>query len=149
MKQPKIPICPYCGALSEKVNGSTIYPHRKDLSRKTFYRCQPCKAFVGCHDGTEHPLGRLANAELREAKKQAHAAFDPIWKRGYMKRKDAYFWLSRQLGLKYSETHIGMFDVETCQKTVQLSEELVFGVEFEFGEIATQRHQHQDKTSKT
>lgn len=62
-----------------------------------------------------------------------------------MKRKDAYFGLSRQLGLKFSETHIGMFDVETCKKTAQLSKELVFGIEFELGEIAT-HHTTQQQT---
>jgi hypothetical protein len=34
---------------------------------------------VGCHKGTTKPLGRLADAELREWKKRAHAAFDPVW----------------------------------------------------------------------
>ncbi|MFB5268120.1 zinc-finger-containing protein [Paenibacillus enshidis] len=37
-------------------------------------------AYVGVHDGTDIPLGRLANRELRELKKQCHALFDPVWK---------------------------------------------------------------------
>ena len=31
-------------------------------------------AYVGVHKGTDKPLGRLANAELRYWKKRAHAA---------------------------------------------------------------------------
>ncbi len=32
-----------------------------------------------------------------------------------MKRKEAYSWLATVLGVNYSECHIGMFDVSTCE----------------------------------
>lgn len=120
------PDCPYCGKTSEKVGGDVIYPHRSDLRHKTFYRCQPCGAWVGCHDGTEKPLGRLANAELRTAKSDAHAAFDPLWKakmrlhgcKKHEARGKGYAWLADQLGIERDACHIGMFDVELCQRTV-------------------------------
>ncbi len=118
------PICPYCGAASEFVGGDAIYPHRPDLAEKKFWRCAPCEAYVGCHKGTPEPLGSLANAELRKVRTQAHAAFDPLWDMQLtevgpvMKRKEAYAWLARELGIPVEECHIGMFNVELCQRTI-------------------------------
>lgn len=113
-------ICPYCNNEAQLVGGDAIYPHRPDLHSLRFWKCTPCDAWVGCHAGTERPLGRLANAELRRAKMEAHAAFDPLWKSGQMKRKDAYGWLTTQLGIKRHDCHIGAFDVETCLRVVEV-----------------------------
>lgn len=119
-------MCPYCGKSAKLVGGDTIYPHRPDLYEKKFWLCRPCNAYVGCHkpnngygDGTR-PLGRLANAELRDAKRSAHAHFDPIWEKGGMARAQAYKWLASSLGIEPKNCHIGMFDVETCKKVVDL-----------------------------
>lgn len=114
------PICPYCKKFSQKVTGERIYPQRADLFSKTFYLCAPCNAYVGCHDGTAQPLGRLADAKLRKAKLMAHDAFDPWWKSKKMKRGEAYRWLAQQLGIDGSDCHIGMFDLETCQKVIDI-----------------------------
>jgi len=114
------PDCPYCGERSELVDGTVIYPHRPDLGSKNFYRCAPCNAYVGCHPGTITPLGRLANAELRKAKMNAHAAFDPLWRQGYMCRRQAYEWLAQELGIDSEDCHIGMFDVATCKQVVDV-----------------------------
>lgn len=115
------PICPYCRKFSEKVTGEKIYPHRADLHRKVFYECEPCGAYVGCHGGSDKPLGRLANKELREAKKAAHAAFDPIWRSGKKSRGGAYKWLAAQLGISGDDCHIGMFDVNMCKRVVEIA----------------------------
>lgn len=92
------------------------------------YACLPCDARVGCHHGTVTPLGRLANAELRAAKMRAHDAFDPLWrrkaKRYGMNRHEArsrgYEWLAACLGIPVEKCHIGMFDVATCDRVVEL-----------------------------
>ena len=112
------PMCPYCNAPAVLVTGREIYPHRPDLYAKHFYRCAPCDAVVGCHPGTKHPLGRLANAELRQAKMAAHAAFDPLWKQGRMTRRQAYAWLAERLALPDRECHIGWFDPARCARVV-------------------------------
>ena len=122
------PICPYCGQNAETCEGTFIYPHRPDLYLKKFWVCQGCDAWVGCHEGTETPLGRLANAELRKAKGNAHAAFDRLWKakmrrdkcKKHEARGAAYRWLSQQLGTSPEETHIGMFDVALCKRVVEV-----------------------------
>lgn len=109
--------CPYCNQAANSVFGDHIYPHRKDLYSKRFFCCDGCDAYVGCHpDGA--PLGRLADKALRAAKMRAHAAFDPSWKSGHMSRAQAYAWLAGQLGLDKKSCHIGMFDVEMCNRVV-------------------------------
>jgi len=113
-------ICPYCNSEAVLVTGAVIYPHRTDLYNKYFYRCEPCEAYVGCHLNTQVPLGRLANAELRKAKLEAHNAFDPLWKSRKLTRTAAYAWLAEKLGIKVADCHIGMFDIPTCLLVVQI-----------------------------
>lgn len=125
------PVCPYCGCASVLIGADVIYPHRPDLSHKQFYACQPCGAWVGCHDGSLIPLGRLANAELRKAKQAAHAAFDPLWEArrraeacSKMRARGAeYAWLAKELGIERRDCHIGMFDVALCRRTVEICRE--------------------------
>lgn len=125
------PICPYCGAFSVLVTGAAIYSHRLDLANLNFYQCQPCGAHVGCHttgDG-KTPLGRLANAELRQAKSAAHAVFDPIWQANAEKspgtsrvkiRNRCYEQLAKLLGIAREDCHIGMMDVAMCQRVFDI-----------------------------
>jgi len=122
-----VPICPYCNNPSELVTGEVIYPGLWHLRKKQLYRCAPCSAWVGCHDGTTTPLGRLAKPNLRRAKMRAHAAFDPLWRKKFgwtetrfPDRRSAYKWLSEQLGITSAECHIGMFDVDMCMRVVEV-----------------------------
>jgi len=112
--------CDYCGQSAERVTGKEIYPTRFDLHHKTFYRCSPCEAYVGCHPGGDKPLGRLADSQLRKAKQEAHAAFDPRWRGLHGKRREAYRWLAEGLGIDFADCHIGMFDVAMCRRVVKL-----------------------------
>ena len=109
--------CPYCHGPAQQASGLDIYPNRPDLHLHRFYRCKPCDAYVGCHrDG--RPLGSLANAELREARRAAHAAFDSLWKDGELSRSYAYDWLSGQLKIPRRACHIGMFDLGECNQVL-------------------------------
>ena len=126
------PTCPYCGEPAELVTGKAIYPHRPELHRKRLWRCEPCDAHVGCHepargrrgfgDGTV-PLGRLANAELRRAKQDAHDAFDPMWEKGRMARGAAYAWLAERMGMDERQCHITNMSVEQCRRVVAIMKE--------------------------
>jgi len=123
-------ICHYCGRDAEFVNSELVYG--RDLGM--IYLCQPCNAWVGVHRGTDKPKGTLANKELRDWRKMAHAAFDPLWMRkleirrrqrgqDYKKvyaRGSGYKWLREQMGLPKSNCHIGMFDVEQCKQVVEI-----------------------------
>ncbi|MBO6266801.1 MAG: DUF3268 family zinc-finger domain-containing protein [Synergistaceae bacterium] len=115
-------ICPYCGKLAEYVDSAIVYHGR---SYGMIYLCSPCDAYVGVHRGTDRPLGRLANSELRKWRNAAHAAFDPLWQQGEYKRRrnDAYAWLAEKMGLPKEETHIGMFDVEQCRSVIEIINE--------------------------
>lgn len=118
---PGLMKCAYCGNDARLVTGAEVYPHRPDLHARKFWRCKPCKAYVGCHKNSDAvPLGRLANAELRLWKGKAHAAFDPLWEKekGVMTRSAAYRWLREALKMNYDECHIGEFDVEQCKAVV-------------------------------
>ena len=114
-------ICPYCGQPVKLTTGKTLYPHRPDLQAKRFYVCAPCNARCGCHGTTDRPLGRLANANLRQARMAAHAAFDPIWQYArHGERKRAYTWLASQLGIALADCHIGEFDLDTCRRVISI-----------------------------
>ena len=117
------PICPYCGNFATLVGGSIVYPHRKDLYSLKFWYCNHNHeaSFVGCHKTTTKPLGSLANLKLREWRKKAHKLFDPLWRDNWFKnRSAAYKWLSSKLNVNSNDCHIGMFDIKTCQRTINI-----------------------------
>ena len=116
-------ICPYCGAKPELIDSAEIYNGK---SFGPIYICRPCGAYVGVYENTNKPLGRLADAKLRELKKQAHEVFDQIWKLKFKRRYYAYRWLSEQLQRPYDYTHIGMMDEETCKKVIILSKRYLY-----------------------
>lgn len=110
--------CPYCGKPAKLVDSIEIY---KTRSYGKAYLCKECDAYVGCHKGTDRPLGRLANAELRMWKQRAHAAFDILWQTKEFDRKSAYAWLADKLDIPIESCHIGMFDVDRCQQVIEVS----------------------------
>ncbi len=117
--------CNYCGKTAERVTGQDVYPHRPDLFRRYFWMCRPCRAWVGCHERTGVPLGRLARAELRRLKMDAHSALDPLWKLYGWKRVWVYQWLSRELKIPADKCHIGMFDEAQCKAVIKAVQRLM------------------------
>jgi hypothetical protein len=128
-------LCGHCGRAAQLVTGAEAYRCKPHMADKLFWFCQPCDAWVGCHErGTWHttadgqkvvhegtePKGRLANARLRAWHIRAHAAFDPIWKTRAMRRSAAYDWLAKAMGLTKDTCHIGLFDVEECRRVEQV-----------------------------
>jgi len=121
--------CPYCLEPTQYIDSKYVYSRSYGM----IYICKPCNAWVGVHKGTNKALGRLANEELREAKKEAHKYFDQIAKTGLINkiwpvyqpnisnRSKAYMWLSNQMNIPPSECHIGMMGVDQCQQVVDIS----------------------------
>ena len=110
-------ICDYCKNPAELVDSKEIYGRSYGMA----WLCRSCDAWVGCHKNSKKqhaPLGRLANAELRKWKIRAHAAFDPLWKSGEMKRAQAYKIMAEILNIPTNKAHIGMLDVGQCKKLV-------------------------------
>jgi hypothetical protein len=58
----------------------------------------------------------LASAETHEARKAAHAAFDPLWSGGVMSRASAYQALSDVLGIPKKDCHMGAMDEATARR---------------------------------
>lgn len=111
----KAQLCPYCSGKPKLKDSSCVY----GKSYGPIWICE-CGAFCGCHPGTNKPLGRVANNELRRLKKEAHDYFDPIWKNRIMSRHAAYRMLSVRLGIPKKYTHIGMFSESTCRKVIEI-----------------------------
>lgn len=123
------PVCPYCSKPAELKDGHYLYGGRlPHLAHKLAWVCIPCDAWVGCHDGTKTPLGTLANSELRRARSAAHAVFDPLWQAKITRdgcskavaRKAGYVWLAEKLGIPVDHCHIGMMDVTSCRRVVEI-----------------------------
>lgn len=112
----RAPLCDYCHRPAVLVDSEAVY----ERSYGPIWICWKCQAWVGVHENSPRyqPLGRLANRRLRMAKSAAHAALDPLWKRGLMTRKGAYAWLAEQMNLPVKRTHIGWFDEAQCQRVI-------------------------------
>lgn len=82
------------------------------------WHCLDCNALVGCHEGTDIPLGHMADAPTREARFQAHRSFDPLWRRGKMTRAEAYAWMAKALMIPPEAAHIGMLSQRQCEVLV-------------------------------
>ncbi len=104
----------YCVECEEKVNarltgGNEIYPHRKDLYNLSFWKCDKCGNYVGCHyknGKNTNSLGNIPTKELREARKQIHKLLDPLWKSRQITRKALYNLISKKMGHKYHTAEI-------------------------------------------
>jgi len=111
--------CPYCYEESELVRSTEVLTDHHGW----IYLCRPCQAWIGCHKGSTKPYGRLANAELRDLKDEAHEVFDKIWKKGGMERNQAYAWLAMKMQVPRKYCHIGMFSEGMCREVIKFSKE--------------------------
>ena len=114
-------VCDNCG--SPVVFGSNAEIYGKEYGNGMCYRCtdKACDSYVGVHDGTRVPLGRLANRELRELKMQCHALFDPVWKGNKrINREQAYGRLANLLGIPPEACHFGWFDKDTLLRCLEI-----------------------------
>ena len=103
------------------VDGNSVYPHRPDLYDKSFYICEKCHNFVGCHkDGT--PLGTIPSPEIKRYRMQLHSMMDPLWKNKIITRAKLYELISSKLGYRYhnGETR----SVDECKKVLSIVKQL-------------------------
>lgn len=110
--------CRFCSGHVELVNNAKFYGGR-EFGWPFAYACCACGARVGCHPGTDIPLGTLADKATMQARRAAHAAFDPLWQnKGAGARKRAYQALSKAMG-KHA-AHISWMDADECLTVVSL-----------------------------
>lgn len=114
-------ICDYCGQPAKLVDSSIVY---NGLHFGKIWHCAKCNAYVSTHKDSDEPMGTLANAELRQWRRKAHHAFDPLWRdKEKRTRRWAYEWLAQEMGLTKEQTHIAKFDVEQCKQVVNICKE--------------------------
>lgn len=118
MTQTTIAICQHCGGEPQfKASSAHVYGGR---DYGPIWECS-CGARVGCHKGTKRPLGTVCDDATREARKAAHAAFDPLWRRGVGRfRWQCYQALASAMSLTTDECHIGSMTAEQCRRVVAL-----------------------------
>lgn len=112
--------CDNCGGprvhlQKRKFMGLRTYGAKWDL----IWHCADCNALVGCHDGTDIPLGSMADTFTRAARSEAHGAFDALWKGGGWTRAEAYGWMEKMLGLPPERAHIGMLNMRQCEALIE------------------------------
>jgi len=90
-------ICPVCGATAQ-----TVYT-----------RYGPRHSCCGLWSWGYAPL---VDEETHEARKAAHAAFDPLWREHGFKRSQAYSLLAAKLGIKRKKCHMKIMDAETARR---------------------------------
>ncbi len=115
--------CPYCGSQALLRPASVVYGARAVDPAAPYYVCAhypACDAYVAAHKDTRLPMGTLADGSLRRKRMEAHRAFNQLWERGLMTRKQAYHWLQAKLGLPEQEAHIGKFSTFRCEQVIQL-----------------------------
>lgn len=119
-------ICRYCGGVVHLVSAADVYgmaaAKRLGIEQENFYQCQNCNARVGCHKGTTRPLGNLANEALRMKRKETHQIFDSFWRERGMTRTQGYHWMAKKLRLSEQLAHIGGFEMDRCQRLIDLCE---------------------------
>ena len=108
--------CHYCHKPAKCEDSAVVYG--RSYGWIWICRCLPKWSYVGCHGKTKRPLGTLANHSTRAARRQAHNAFDPIWKRGAITRKEAYIWLAGILGKSEEQSHIARSPTEQCMQII-------------------------------
>lgn len=96
-------------------NGKEIYPHRKDLYKLPFWKCDCCNQFVGCHHKSNEPtmpLGCIPSPEIKYARQIIHTQLDIMWE-NKEQRTAIYTYLSKMLGYTYHTAdikHMGEID---------------------------------------
>lgn len=103
-------ICDYCRQPAEI----------SSTPRGPIWLCAPCDAWVPIHSNskTAMPMGRLANAELREAKRQFNQAIRPII--DMAGRRRAYEWLAGAMVLSAHACDGHRFDLDQARAATQL-----------------------------
>ncbi|TCK36433.1 uncharacterized protein DUF3268 [Paraburkholderia sp. BL8N3] len=126
------PRCDYCGAPAALVRaGDESYPYRDDHG--PLWLCSPCQAWIGIFPrSTRHvPLGRLADANLRDLKAKLHAALEPLVQAKVRRdgcnvfeaRSRGYRWLAQQLGIDPAKGSIHSLDAGECERAIAVVEQ--------------------------
>lgn len=113
--------CDDCGSPRVHLQKRGFMGLRVTRTWDLIWHCMDCKALVGCHEGTDIPMGLMADAMTRDARFQAHGSFDNLWRgRGArMSRAEAYAWMASTLAIPAEQAHIGMLSERQCEALIE------------------------------
>ncbi|KMZ13830.1 Phage protein [Candidatus Burkholderia humilis] len=126
------PDCDYCGAPAMLVrSGDEAYPYREDHG--PLWMCVPCQAWIGIFPRSTRnvPLGRLADARLRDLKTNLHATLEPLAQAKVRRdgcnifeaRAKGLKWLAQQIGAELPDkSSIHTLNVDQCERTIAVIE---------------------------
>jgi len=112
--------CRYCGSPVRIATHQEVYIGRSFGNWPYMYLCDGCGAYVGIHEGTDLPLGTLANEELRMSRKTNKRIFIVVIAGEVMKRAEGYKWLAGEMNIPVSECHWGWFDLDRCAQAGEI-----------------------------
>lgn len=121
------PVCDYCGARAVLVRGGDEhYPYRDDHG--PLWLCAACEAWIGipARSTRNVPLGRLANAALRDAKSRLHDVLEPLVAgkvrrdrvNPFEARARAIRWVAEELGFDPLPASIHHLSLEQCEQAI-------------------------------
>jgi hypothetical protein len=126
------PNCDYCGAPAMLARADDdAYPYREDHG--PLWICVDCQAWIGIFSRSTRnvPLGRLADARLRESKGRLHAALEPLAQAKarrdgcsvFEARAKGIRWVAQEIGATLQEKgSIHSFDADQCERAIAVIE---------------------------
>ena len=110
--------CPKCHSKALLRPASVVYGNKADPNAKVYVcaRYPACDSYVNAHRHTNQPMGTLADAVLRQKRRETHLELDRLWKNGLMSRAEAYRLIQFYLGVPSEDAHIGKFFVGRCEE---------------------------------
>ncbi|MFM0205320.1 zinc-finger-containing protein [Paraburkholderia fungorum] len=126
------PVCDYCAVKAVLVRaGEEAYPYRDNHG--PLWLCASCEAWIGVFSRSRRnvPLGRLANAELRDWKAKLHDALEPlavakVRRDGcnlFEARARGMNWLAGEMALEGKYGNIHQLDLDQCKTAIGLIEQ--------------------------
>ena len=109
-------VCPYCNKEAPWISNEEVYGKRYGKSYMCYW-CEPCDAYVGCHQNTRVPLGIMANKFLRQQRMKIHRIIDPLWKSGEYTRKSIYGRITNEIRREF---HVGNCNELDCKEILEL-----------------------------
>lgn len=118
--------CPYCGSPVVLRSADGIY--KENHANTKLYVCSrypTCDAYVRVHEGTNKPVGSLADHRLRKLRKEAHDSFNRLYLTDVMTKDQAYAWLASMIQAPRSQAHIGYLREYYCEQVIRQSKAIL------------------------
>ena len=109
VSQPHVYCCGCTKHVTPRLTtGKEIYPHRKDLQHLSFWVCDKCTNYVGCHRKSKNvPLGTIPTPYVRSLRSELHNIIDEVWSTlKICRRGRIYSLISKHLGYAYHTANV-------------------------------------------